>query len=97
MTDLANISYRELDIGQRLFVLEECGIDQSLFIEPWYLVEFSVNAYGVSYIEVEDGIKGKHSRESYDRKDFYRIFLTLDDAIKYCEENGRAYSFLKRQ
>lgn len=32
----------------------------------------------------------------YDRKDFYRIFLTQDDAIKYCEENNRAYSFLKR-
>lgn len=96
MTDLANTSYRELDIGQKLFILEECGIDQSLCIEPWYLAEFSVNACGVSYIEVEDGIRNKHSRESYERKDFDRIFLTLDDAIKYCEENGRAYSFLKR-
>ena len=93
MSDLANTSYKELNIGQILFVLEECGIDQSLFIEPWYLAEFSVNAYGVSYIEVEDDITGKHSRLSYDRKDFYRIFLTLDDEIKYSEKNVRAYSF----
>ena len=94
--NLANTSYKDLDIGQRLFVLEECGIDKSLFIETWYLAEFSVNAFGVSCIEVEDGIKGRHSRYIYDRKDFYKIFLTQDDAIKYCEENNRAYSFLKR-
>lgn len=93
---LADISYKDLNIGQRLFILEECGIDQSLVITTYYLAEFSVDAFGVGCIKVDDGIKGRHSKFSYDWRDFDKIFLTQDDAIKYCEENNRAYSFLER-
>lgn len=91
MTSLLDVSHKDLDIGQKLYIVEECGIDCSYFIEHWCLTRFVVHEdVGLSEIEV----KNQHHRYIYDRKDFYKIFLTQDDAIEYCEEMGVAYSFL---
>ena len=92
MRSLLDISYKDLDIGQKLYIVEECGIDCSYFVEPWQLIGFKVyEDTGLSEIEV----KNQHHRWIYDRKDFYKFFLTQDDAIKYCDEMGVAYSFLE--
>ena len=91
MRNLLNVSYKDLDIGQKLYIVEECGIDCSYFIEPWRLIKFVVYE-DVWLSEIE--VKNPHHRWIYDRKDFYKIFLTQDDAIKYCNEIGVAYSFL---
>ena len=91
MSNLLDVSYKDLDIGQKLYIIEECGIDCSYFIEPCRLIKFVVyEDVGLSEIEV----KNQHHRWIYDRKDFYKIFLTQDDAIKYCNEMGVACSFL---
>lgn len=90
MTNLTDVSYKDLDVGQKLFMVEECGIDNSLIVVSWHLTQFLVNALGISYIEVDR----RSSTRVYHHRDFYRIFLTKEDAIQYCEENCRAYSFL---
>lgn len=92
MRSLLDISYKDLDIGQKLYIVKECGIDCSYFIEPWHLIKFVVyEDVGISEIEVTN----QHHRWIYDRKAFYKMFLTQDDAIEYCEKMGVAYSFLK--
>lgn len=92
--NLANTSYKDLDIGQQLYIVEECGIDCSYFITCLYLTEIHVNAFGVDWIRAEINTKYEHHDSVYDCKDFYRIFITQEDAIKYCEESGWAYGFL---
>lgn len=90
--DLDITSYKDLDIGQKLYIVEECGIDCSYFIEPYRLTKFVVyEDTGLDEIMVENA----HHKYIYERKDFYKIFPTQDDAIKYCEKMGVAYSFLK--
>lgn len=92
MRSLLDVSYKDLDMGQKLYIVEECGIDCSYFVESWQLIGFTVyENMGLGEIMA----KNKHHSYIYDRKDFYRIFLTQDDAIEYCEKMGVAYSFLK--
>lgn len=90
MKNLSKISHKDLNIGQMLFLVEECGIDCSYFIEPYSLICFTVGRMGISEIT----IKNKCSQHIISRDWFGRIFTSKDDAIKYCEEMGVAYSFL---
>ena len=89
--NLAKTSYKDLNIGQQLYIVEECGIECSYVRESWRLIKFVVcENVGISEVEV----KCAHSNYIYHRKDFYKIFLTQNEAIKYCEEMDVAYSFL---
>lgn len=88
--NLVNVSYKDLDIGQKIYILQECGIDCSYFIETHYLSGIYINKNGIRYIEVTRG----NNEYVCDCEHFYKIFTTQQDAVKYCEENGLAYQFL---
>lgn len=90
MANLLSTSHKDLDIGQKLYIIEECGIDCSYFIEPWSLTEFVVSTEGIGCIKVKRG----NNICFYDRQCFSKIFTVKNDAIQYCEDAGIAYGFL---
>lgn len=90
MRSLADISYRNLEIGQVLYTAVDCGIDLSLIINKQILDRFEVDKDGLVWIHLHH----RKNYESWQRDEFHRVFLTKEEAIDYCEENNRAYSFL---
>jgi hypothetical protein len=90
MRSLADVSYKNLEIGQVLYTAEDCGIDQSLIINAQILDRFEVDKDGLVWIHLHH----RHNYEAWQRGEFHRVFLTKEEAIGYCEENNRAYSFL---
>lgn len=90
MRSLADVSYRNLEIGQALYTAEDCGIDLSLIINKQILDRFEVDKDGLVWIHLHH----RQNYEAWQRGEFHRVFLTKEEAICYCEENNRAYSFL---
>lgn len=90
MRSLADVSYRNLEIGQALYTVVDCGIDLSLIINKQILDRFEVDKDGLVWIHLHRG----HNYETWQRGKFHRVFLTKEEAIGYCEENNRAYSSL---
>ena len=51
---------------------------------------FEVDKDGLVWIHLHH----RQNYEAWQRGEFHRVFLTKEEAIGYCEENNRAYSFL---